>query len=54
MTARPLSRSQAKQKQKPAVYKVTVGHDPGCPCLAGQPLTACTCKSVDLVGRRVA
>jgi hypothetical protein len=36
------------------VYKVTVHHDPGCPCLTGQPLSACTCKTVDLTGRKVA
>jgi hypothetical protein len=36
------------------VYEVTVHHDRGCPCLAGQPLTACTCKTVDLTGKRIA
>jgi hypothetical protein len=32
------------------VVVMTVGHDDGCPCMAGDlPLSACTCETVDLL-----
>jgi hypothetical protein len=31
---------------KPGAYILNVGHDDGCPCLAGKPLPACTCQQV--------
>ena len=31
--------------------RITVSHDPGCPCTNGRPLVDCTCEIVGLVGR---
>jgi hypothetical protein len=36
------------------VVRLTVHHDPGCPCLRGQPMPACTCELIGLKATRVA
>jgi hypothetical protein len=38
----------------PQVVRITVSHDPECPCLLGRPMPACTCELIGLKARRVA
>jgi hypothetical protein len=39
--------------EKPGAYVLQVGHDEGCPCLDGKPLSACSCKEVTYKFERV-
>lgn len=52
--AAALARAMAGAYVAGEVWSISVAHDDDCPCLAGRPITSCTCEVIGLTCTRIA